>query len=120
RSFSARLVGGQDAPGRPRTGEGPGADPADEPIVIHDEYGAHRMIRADGWKLVLRREGPTELYHLEDDPGEERDLSGDPTLAGRRRALADDLTSWFAAHETAALSGWGSAVDGTGQRRPLG
>lgn len=78
------------------------------------------MIRTDGWKLVVRREGPTELYHLQDDPGEERDLSHDAAHAGRRRALADDLTSWFAAHETPALSGWDTAVDGAGQRRPVG
>ncbi|MGP4917255.1 sulfatase-like hydrolase/transferase [Brachybacterium tyrofermentans] len=109
RSFAARVVGGRGSPGL-----------GDETIVIHDEYGAHRMIRTDGWKLVVRREGPTELYHLQDDPGEERDLSHDAAHAGRRRALADDLTSWFAAHETPALSGWDTAVDGAGQRRPVG
>ena len=126
RSFAECLVGGRDdpngrdAPDGTRAGEERGAGPADGPIVIHDEYGAHRMIRTDGWKLVLRREGPTELYHLDDDPGEERDLSRDPAHAARRRALEGELTSWFAAHETAALSGWGTAVDGAGQRRPLG
>ncbi|GAA1485540.1 sulfatase-like hydrolase/transferase [Brachybacterium fresconis] len=120
RSFAARLVGGRDAPDGTRAGEECGVDPADEPIVIHDEYGAHRMIRTDGWKLVLRREGPTELFHLQEDPGEEHDLSRDPVHAARRRALGDELTSWFAAHETAALSGWDAAVDGAGQRRPLG
>lgn len=119
RSFAARLVGGRDAPGGARTGEGRSVDSADEPILIHDEYGANRMIRTDGWKLVLRREGPTELYRLEEDPGEERDLSRDPAHAARRRTLEDELTSWFGVHETVALSGWRTAVDGAGQRRPL-
>ncbi|WP_193107122.1 sulfatase-like hydrolase/transferase [Brachybacterium sp. FME24] len=106
RSFAPRLLGA-DLPTE-----------ADDRIVIHDEYGAARMIRTDGWKLVLRREGPVELYDLEADPLEDSDRSGDPASAARRRDLTDAMTSWFADHEVAALSGWSTGTDGAGQSTP--
>ena len=99
-------------------GSGPDAAQAHQPIVIYDEYGGARMIRTDGWKLVERRDGPAELYHLTEDPDEAHDLTHDPT----RRAVRDDLSArlreWFAAHETAELSAWEAAVDGNGQSAP--
>lgn len=91
-----------------------------DPIVVHDEYGAARMIRTADWKLVVRRHGPTELYHLETDPHEQRNLADERGQAARRRDLEAALTAWFAAHGTAALTGWNTAIDGTGQRRPVG
>lgn len=98
-------------------------EPAEEaatPIVIHDEYGANRMLRTERWKLVVRREGPTELYDLHADPQEQRDLSQDPAHAALRRELRGELEDWFARHQTVPLSGWGSRVDGTGQSAPAG
>ncbi|MGP9539215.1 sulfatase-like hydrolase/transferase [Brachybacterium sp. AOP43-C2-M15] len=107
RSLVPRLLGEEDAQ-------------ADTPIVIHDEYGAHRMLRTERWKLVLRREGPTELYDLEADPLEEHDLSESPEHRTLLRDLTSELEAWFARYETAALSGWSSDVDGTGQTAPRG
>jgi arylsulfatase A-like enzyme len=108
RSLAVRLLGGQEADG---------ADAG--PVVIHDEYGANRMMRAEGWKLVLRREGPTELYDLRADPLEEHDLSGDPDSTGRILALTSLLEDWFAQHTSPPLSGWGVQVDGSGQTGPI-
>lgn len=87
----------------------------DDRIMIHDEYGTARMIRSDGWKLVLRRDGPTELFSLEEDPDEAVNRSDDPGCAPRRRDLTEALASWFSDHEVAALRGWDTPVDGNGQ-----
>ncbi|MFE5775610.1 sulfatase-like hydrolase/transferase [Brachybacterium sp. NPDC056505] len=91
-----------------------------EPIVIHDEYGANRMIRTRRWKLVVRRDGPTELYDLREDPQERRDLSDDPAHVQQLEILRARLGSWFADHVLPGLSGWRVDVDGSGQDRPLG
>lgn len=95
--------------------EGTGA-----PIVIHDEYGANRMLRTERWKLVVRRDGPTELYDLRGDPGEECDLSEDRDYSALRRELEHSLEEWFSRHQTRVLSGWEADVDGTGQTVPVG
>ena len=48
-------------------------------VVIFDEYGPVRMIRTKEWKYVHRYPyGKHELYHLVDDPGEEKNLYGLP------------------------------------------
>src|SRR5699024_3420775 len=100
RSFASRLLH-------------PGRAEDDPPIVIHDEYGANRMIRTDGWKLVVRRDGPTELFDLLEDPHEEQNLAGDPSQAARLGDLAAALQAWFAAHREATLDGWEQRIDGS-------
>jgi len=49
----------------------------------------------DGWKLIVPREAgeKSELYHLAEDPGEERDLAG--REAGRVSALRRRLDAWW-------------------------
>jgi arylsulfatase A-like enzyme len=121
RSFAPRLLGAQAGPG----GEGgaadePGAETGETPIVIHDEYGANRMLRTERWKLVVRREGPAELYDLRQDPLEEENLAEEPAHAERRRELTARLEGWFSRCSAPALDGWATDVDGTGQRAPLG
>ena len=106
RSLAPRLLG--------KEAEEPSA-----PIVVHDEYGALRMLRTERWKLVLRREGPTEFYDLEQDPGEERNLAGRPEHAERQADLTARLEDWFARHSTPALDAWGGDVDGEGQTAPV-
>lgn len=107
-------------------GSRPTADDASRPsadedaVVVHDEYGALRMLRTERWKLVLRREGPTELYDLDQDPGEERNLADLPEHAERQAELAAQLEDWFARHSTPALDAWGGDVDGRGQTAPVG
>jgi len=116
RSLAPRLL--RDGTGAPSA---PGvAEDGEAPVVIHDEYGANRMLRTDRWKLVLRRQGPTELYDLQEDPGETRDLSADPAHGDTLRELTAALEDWFARRSTEALDGWHSTIDGTGQTAPVG
>lgn len=97
-----------------------GGAPGEEEIAVHDEYGGARMLRSGRWKLVRRHDGPTELYDLEADPGEEHDLSEDPAQDGLLARLTARLEAWFAEHSTPALDGWEQDVDGDGQIQPLG
>ena len=113
-SLAPRLLGGAAVASLP------GAAAVDDAVMIHDEYGANRMLRTQRWKLVLRREGPTELYDLHEDPGEQRDLSQDPAHSAVKDELAAMLEEWFSRHSVEALDGWSSTVDGTGQSAPIG
>lgn len=136
RSLAPRLLSGVATDGSSGTGAGGGADRAareasggtgesathgtdEAEIVVLDEYGALRMLRTERWKLVLRREGPAELYDLEQDPGEERNLAGRPEHAERQAALTVRLEEWFDRYSTPALDAWGGDVDGAGQTAPV-
>jgi arylsulfatase A-like enzyme len=67
-----------------------------------------RMIRTQEWKLWIHDQGlppqrplpearPMALYHLAEDPGEERNLAADARYAGVRRQLLDRLVEWMKA-----------------------
>ena len=40
-------------------------------------------------------QGDEYLYHLADDPGEMRNLAGDPKYRARRRELAGEMDTWL-------------------------
>ena len=44
---------------------------------------------------AFRHRWPMELYHLEEDPGEERNVGGDAAYASARRELLDRLLAWM-------------------------
>lgn len=92
---------------------------ADAEIVVHDEYGGHRMIRTDRWKLVLRREGPAELYDLETDPEEAANLADSRSHRAVREDLANRLEAFFARASDPRLDGWQLPVSGLGQSGPM-
>lgn len=92
-----------------------------EAVVVFDEYGGTRMVRTADWKYVLRTgDGPEELYDLDADPGERRNLAGEPAARPRARELQGVLRDWFAAHVEPGLDAWGRPVSGRGQLRPAG
>jgi len=72
----------------------------DELFLLYDmHHGAEahmRMIRTKRWKLVLHYEegGQHELYDLENDPGEERNLYGDEGVAEVQEELTERLVEW--------------------------
>ena len=64
-------------------------------VVIFDEYGPVRMIRTKEWKYVHRYPyGKHELYHLVDDPGEEKNLYGLPEYKKLVTQLKGRMEKW--------------------------
>jgi arylsulfatase len=55
-----------------------------------------RMVRTDRWKYVRYRDGAEELYDLEADPWEIRNLAADPVSAETKRGLSARLDAWIA------------------------
>jgi choline-sulfatase len=51
------------------------------------------MLRQGRYKLNYSLDDPPELYDLEDDPGELRDLAASPTHAAIREELRSELLS---------------------------
>ncbi|RYD49440.1 MAG: sulfatase [Verrucomicrobiaceae bacterium] len=51
-----------------------------------------RAIREGDWKLIIEGNNPAELYSLDKDPGEARNLAGDHPEVVRR--LSKDFESW--------------------------
>lgn len=90
-----------------------------EVAVVLAEYGQGRMITDGANKLVIRSEGPDELYDLRNDPGETSNLMGDPTRQPIRNELAQALHDWFAIHERPGNDAFHRAVTGYGQVHPL-
>jgi choline-sulfatase len=75
--------------------------------VVYGEYQYTRMIRTERWKYIRRTEGfPSELYDLKTDPGERRNVAGDPAQAGRVKELGADLDRWFAARGCGPADAW--------------
>lgn len=103
----------------------PAVEPADaDPIVILDEYGGTRMIRTDAHKLIVRRDGPDELYDLHQDPGEERNLIATATATAAspsdvETTLRDRLDEWFQRRSTAEADAFTRPVTGEGQTAPV-
>lgn len=70
----------------------------------YGEYGDLRMIRTPEWKLVVRYpDGPHDLFHLADDPGETVNLIDQhPEVVADLRSRLD---AFYADHEDPAKSG---------------
>lgn len=79
---------------------------AEEPVFMefnrfeidHDGFGAFAPIRCvcDGrWKLAINLLDTDELYDLQSDPGEMRNLIGEPPLAAVREQLHERLLEWM-------------------------
>jgi arylsulfatase A-like enzyme len=81
--------------------------------VIFYEHENTRAIRTDQWKLVIRHDdGPNELYHLAQDPGEWVNLYHDPAHDQQRAVLSQQLSQFFDRHADPKYDLW---RDGTSQ-----
>jgi arylsulfatase A-like enzyme len=58
------------------------------------QSGKTKMLRSGRWKLVFDAWGHGELYDLENDPAELRDLYADPWTATIRSSLLEELLRW--------------------------
>jgi arylsulfatase len=68
------------------------------------EHEGNRAIRDGQWKLVAKENKPWELYNLETDRGEQRDLaSSEPA---RVKAMSADWDAWAARANVLPLGAW--------------
>ena len=78
------------------------------------------MIRTNRFKYVHRYpDGPHELWDLENDPDERKNLIDDATHADLITELKARMESWFDRYVVADKDGIGFDV-GAGQTRPVG
>ncbi len=74
---------------------------------VYGEYQYTRMVRTERWKYVHRTEGfLSELFDLETDPGERRNVAGHPAHADRVRQLKARLDGWFRARGAGSADSW--------------
>jgi choline-sulfatase len=85
-------------------------------VVIFDEYGPVRMIRAREWKYIHRYPfGHHELYDLVNDPSETANLIHEPEQAERVAEMRKELTAWFNRYADPEIDGSRQGVTGKGQ-----
>ncbi len=96
-----------------------GGDDGEEFVLVTSEYGGARMITDGRLKLVERFDGPGELYDLQIDPDERRNLFDDPARSADRTRLSGWLTERFDAETRPGTSGWDRPVTGFGQIQPV-
>jgi hypothetical protein len=58
------------------------------------EESTRTIVTPDGWKLCLRDKDLNELYNLNDDPLETRNLYEDQQYASVISGLADEIHRW--------------------------
>lgn len=78
------------------------------------EHEGNRAIRDGKWKLVAKENKPWELYDLEVDRIESRDLSAEN--AGRVKTMAAAWDAWAARANVLPLGGWRGRNAGGGAR----
>ena len=91
------IPGDPPSPGRSYASvlEGGALDSGWDNTVFY-EFETVRAVRTDNWKYVERLDqGPTELYDLDEDPGELRNLADRPAVESIQHKLRDRLREFF-------------------------
>lgn len=90
-------------------------------VVVYDEYGPVRMIREEKYKYIHRYPfGPHELYDLENDPGEEKNLYEKENYSHVIQKMKKSLDNWFYKYVDPKIDGAKEAVLGGGQQDKAG
>jgi arylsulfatase A-like enzyme len=78
---------------------------------LYFEYGYARAVRTENLKYVERtKEWPSELFDLETDPGEKRNVIGEAAYAKRLETLRADLRRFFERHGAPPIEDWRSTT----------
>lgn len=78
---------------------------------LYFEYAYVRGLRTRNLKYVERAEGwPSELFDLEADPGESRNVVDRAEYRAQRESLRRELADWFAARGAPPLDEWRSTT----------
>jgi arylsulfatase A-like enzyme len=92
------------------------AAPANQDVIIYDEYGPVRMIRTSEYKYIHRFPyGPHEFYDLTRDPDETDNRIDDERYTAQIETLCARLNNWFVQYVTPHIDGAKEAVYGKGQ-----
>jgi len=95
--LEGRIPGAPRSPGRSYAPvlEGATLDAKWDNTVFF-EFETVRAVRTDTWKYVERlNDGPRELYHLKEDPGELRNMIDRPAVQSIQQDLGDRLDRFF-------------------------
>jgi len=73
-----------------------------------NQFGLYsqRMVRDKRWKYVWNATAEDELYDLESDPGELRNLATEPTCSSELTRLRERLVHWMEKTEDRLLNTW--------------
>jgi arylsulfatase A-like enzyme len=78
---------------------------------LYFEYGYTRAVRSENLKYIERtKEWPSELFDLEADPGEKRNVIEEPDYAERLETFRADLRGFFKNHGAPPLEDWQSTT----------
>lgn len=74
---------------------------------LYFEYCYTRGIRTENLKYIERGEGyPSEMYDLEADPGETKNVLDNPSYRKQRNSFHTELTSYFHDHGAPPIDEW--------------
>jgi choline-sulfatase len=59
-----------------------------------DSMARCKMVRTEEWKLVVRETGGNEMFHMQEDPWEMKNLYGQPGLEALQSELMLKLLEW--------------------------
>ena len=89
-----------------------------ERIVVYDEYGRTRMIRDRQYKYIHRYgDGECELYDMEKDPDETKNIVHDPEYAEIVESLRMEMEEWFSRYTDEKNDARKFDVKGRGQQK---
>jgi len=89
-----------------------------EEITFH-EYENTRTVRTPKWKFTRRfPDGPDDLYDLQNDPGERRNLIDQPQRAAVQRALKTRLVAFFKEYTNPKYDLWSGGRSKAGRAIP--
>jgi arylsulfatase A-like enzyme len=75
-----------------------GKEDLDRPMFSERERGQQhfqRMIRTQEWKYCYASNGASQLYNLEKDPGETKNLIGERSANSVKQSLHSRLKEWM-------------------------
>ena len=84
----------------------------ERPLGLHVDQCSLAVIQDARYKYVHFDALPPLFFDLEADPGQFRNVAGDPAYASRVLAYAQKMLSWRLHHADRTLTGWSASPEG--------
>ena len=88
------------------------SDVRERPLGLHVDQCSLAVIQDARYKYVHFDALPPLFFDLEADPGQLRDLAGEPAHAARVLEYAQKMLSWRLHHADRTLTGWSASPEG--------